>query len=182
VQGSLMAIVKVKFVKPGRNERGSAKANIRYMQNRRGKDGAKITRTLFGNGGVMGRGDAYNLIDEAEQGSRFFRVIVNPDTKTEDTKRDLNLREVLETTISAMRERLDIQVSYVVAIHADHTPQRHIHALVIARERLLPAQLMIQTATQVCGEQRKQRDLLHEQHREQEQSREGKVWERERSK
>src|SRR5437899_7022240 len=107
-----MAIVKVKFVKPGRNERESAKANIRYIQNRRGKDGAKITRTLFGNGGVMGRNDAYSLIDEAEQGSRFFRVILNPDVKTEDTERDLNLQEVIETTISTMRKGLDAQVSW----------------------------------------------------------------------
>src|SRR5437899_4152606 len=152
-----MAIVKVKFVKPGRNERESAKANIRYIQNRRGKDGAKITRTLFGNGGVMGRSDAYSLIDEAEQGSRFFRVILNPDVKTEDTKRDLNMQEVIETTISAIKEWGEREVSWVAAIHADHTPQRHIHALVITKERLLPVNLMRDTATNECVEQRRER-------------------------
>ena len=157
-----------------------AKATIRYIQNRRGKDGAKITRTLFGDGGVMGRIDAYSLIDEAEGGSRFFRVVINPDVKTEDTQRDLNLREVIETTISTMREGMNTDVSWVAAIHADHTPQRHIHALVIAKERLLPANRMRATATQTCVEQRRERDLLHEQHREQ--GKEGHEWQREKSK
>jgi len=178
----MMAVVRVSYIKPGRKERAGAKANIRYIQNRRGKDRVKITRTLFGDGGVMGRNDAYSLIDEAEWGSRFFRVVINPDVKTEDTKRDLNLREIIETTISTLREELDTDVSWVAAMHDDHTPQRHIHALVIARARLLPAPLMIQTATQLCRQQRQERDLLYEKEREQEQGKEGNVWERERSK
>ena len=181
MQHKTMAVVRASYIKPGRKERAGAKANIRYMQQRRGKDGAKITRTLFGDGGVMGRNDAYSLVDEAEAGSRFFRVVINPDVKTEDTKRDLNLREVIETTISTLREELDTEVSWVAAIHNDHTQQRHIHALVIARARLLPAPLLIQTATQLCHEQRTERDLLYEQEREQE-GKEGHVWERERSK
>lgn len=183
MQSNLMAVVTVKYIKPGGNVRAKAKATIRYIQHRRGKDGTRITRTLFGTGGVMGKQDAYSLIDEAGVGERFFRVIINPDTKTEDTKRDLNLHEVIETTISIMREELTTrEVSWVAAIHQDHTPQRHIHALVIAKERLLPAQLMIQTATRVCREQRRERDLLSEQQREQEQGKEESTWERERSK
>ena len=90
--------------------------------------------------------------------------------------------ELIEATISTLREELDTEVSWVAAIHNDHTPQRHIHALVIARARLLPAPLLIQTATQLCHEQRTERDLLYEQEREQEQGKEGHVWERERSK
>jgi hypothetical protein len=46
-----MAIVKVKFVRKGAKERKGAKANIRYIQNRQGRDGAKISRPLFGSGG-----------------------------------------------------------------------------------------------------------------------------------
>ncbi len=177
-----MAVVKVNYVKPGRNARAGAKATIRYIQNRRGKDGAKITRTLFGTGGVMGRNDAYSLIDGAEEGSRYFRVIINPDVKTEDTRRDLNLQELIETTISVTREGHDTEVSWIAVIHNDHTPQRHIHALVIAKERLLPAPLMIQTATKRCLEQRRERDHIYEQHREQERGKEEQVWQRERSK
>ena len=43
-----MAFLEVKYVKKGRHEREAAKANIKYIQNRRGRDGAKIQRTLFG--------------------------------------------------------------------------------------------------------------------------------------
>ena len=173
-----MAIVKVSFVKPGKNVRAGAKANIRYIQNRRGKEGAKITRTLFGSDGLMGRLEAYRMIDEAEQGSRFFRVIINFDAKAEDTERDLQLEAVLQNVIHGLEENLKRYVSYVGVVHDDHTPLRHIHALVIAKERLLPVQQMRHTATQICLEQRRVRDLLHEQVRE----RGDTVWQRERSK
>lgn len=68
-----MAIVIARYIPKAK----SAKANLRYIQNRSGKDGAKITRTLFGSDGCMTREEAYRMIDEAERGTRFFRVIIN---------------------------------------------------------------------------------------------------------
>src|SRR6266702_3931565 len=85
---SLMAIVKASFTK----STGGAKASIRYIQHRPGIEGTSVTRTLFGSDGLMGRYEAYRMIDEAQKGSNFFRIIINPDVKTEDTKRDLALR------------------------------------------------------------------------------------------
>jgi hypothetical protein len=176
-----VAVVKVNYVP--NNNRAKAKDFIKYMEQRAGRDGAKITRTLFGTGGVLQRLDCYNLIDEAERGTRYFRVVINPDVKTEDTKRDLNMAELVETTISKMREEMNIPLEWVAAIHTDHTPQRHIHAFVIAKTRLLPAVAMRETATQICREQRQERDLIYEKAREMEQERggEGRIWERERS-
>ena len=66
-----MAIVKASFTK----SQGSAKAAIRYIQHRPGIEGATVTRTLFGSDGLMGRYEAYRMIDEAEKGSRFFRFV-----------------------------------------------------------------------------------------------------------
>src|SRR6185437_4867406 len=103
-----MAIVKVSYTPKA----GRAKATIRYMQHRPGKDQEKITRTLFGSDGLMGRWEAYRMIDEAAHGSRFFRIIINPDAKTEDTKRDLSLREITERTIHGLEEHLDKPVSW----------------------------------------------------------------------
>jgi hypothetical protein len=48
-----MAVVKANFVKLDKNEKNKAKAHIRYIQHRHGKDGEKLTRTLFGNDGAM---------------------------------------------------------------------------------------------------------------------------------
>ena len=167
-----MAIVKVNYAKNA----GSAKASIRYMQHRPGGEGEKITRSLFGSDGLMGRYEAYRMIDEAEKGSRIFRIVINPDMKTEDPKRDLNLREVLQTTIQELSQQLHQDIAWVGVVHADHKPHRHIHAIAIANERLLPVVAMRQTATQVCLEQRHERDLAREQ---QEQRKEAQ-WERER--
>ena len=43
-----MAVVRANYVKRGKDERKGAKANIRYMQERPGRDKEKLTRTLFG--------------------------------------------------------------------------------------------------------------------------------------
>ena len=50
-----MAIVKATYTKSS----GGAKASIRYIEHRPGKDGEKVTRTLFGVDGLMGRWQAY---------------------------------------------------------------------------------------------------------------------------
>src|SRR5438270_13310253 len=113
-----MAIVKATYTK----QKDGAKASLRYIQHRPGKDGAKINRTLFGSDGAMGRYEAYRMIDEAEKGSIFFRFVMSPDARTEDTKRDLHLREVTEKTMLSLEERLNKPVAWVAAVHADHAP------------------------------------------------------------
>ncbi len=151
-----MAIVKASYTK----SRGGAKANIRYIQHRRGKDGAKIVRTLFGSDGTMNRGEAYRMIDEAEQGSVFFRLKISPDPTAEDTKRDLFLQEVTHKTLDSLEARTGTSVSYVASIHDDHTALRHVHVLAVVKGRLYPEDFkaMRETATSVSVAQRKSRD------------------------
>jgi hypothetical protein len=155
-----MAIVKVNYCKAPKAAR--AKATIRYMQHRPGKDGAKITRVLFGSDGRMERIEAYQMIDAAEEGSTLFRIVLNFDPKTEDTFRDLSLRDVTEQVMRALEDQLHKPVSWVAAVHDDHTPLRHVHALAIVKEKILPVVAMRQTATQVCLEQRRERDHARE--------------------
>jgi hypothetical protein len=67
-----MAIVKATYTR----SRGGAKASVCYIQQRPGKDREKITRTLFGRDGAMGRFEAYSVINEADEGSYFYRFVV----------------------------------------------------------------------------------------------------------
>src|SRR5437868_9544326 len=127
-----MAVFVMNFTK----SKGGAKANIKYIQHRPGKDRAKVTRTLFGWDGAMGRYEAYRMVDEAEAGSSYFRIKISPDPKTEDTKRDLALREVTETIMQTFEERIRKPVQWVAAEHDDHTPKRHMHVLAVSRGRL----------------------------------------------
>src|SRR5207302_5358473 len=90
----LMAIVKANYTKHA----SGAKASIRYIAHRPGKDGQHITRPLFGIDGQLSRQEAYRMIDAAEQGSVFFRFVISPDPKGEDKEHDLHLREVTERT------------------------------------------------------------------------------------
>jgi len=169
-----MAIVKATYTK----QRSGAKASIRYIEHRPGKDGEKITRTLFGSDGAMGRYQANRMIDEAEKGSIFFRIVISPDPTREDTKQDLHLREVTEKTMQTLEERVQKQVQWVAAEHDDHTPKRHVHVLAVSRGRLNRGDLkdIIQQATDACLAQRRALDLAQEQMQE----REGEAWERSR--
>ena len=63
-----MAIFKANYVKRGTTAKALAKASVRYNQHRPGKDGERITRTLFGSDGAMTRHEAYQMIDEAQKG------------------------------------------------------------------------------------------------------------------
>lgn len=176
-----MAVVIAKYIQNNVKSEGKAKANIRYIEHRPGKDGARIWRTLFGIDGRMSREEAYKIIDQAEKGSIFWRIKISPDPKTEDSKRDLSMQEVTEKTMNTLQEHLGKQVAWVAAIHADHTDIRHIHVLAILPKltrdefRELP-NILIQRATEASREQRQELDLVRE-HRQQEQEQEGGAWE-----
>jgi hypothetical protein len=152
--------VKATYTKKG----DGAKASIRYMQNRKGRDGGKTSRNLFGSDGLMGRFEVYRMIDEAEKGSHFYRIIISPDPKGEDTEKDLFLRELTERTMNALEERLETHLFWVGVEHSDHAPHRHIHVLAVVPGRLRVAdfQTMRQTATEAALEQRHQRDLIRD--------------------
>jgi hypothetical protein len=156
-----MAIVKASYTK----SRGGAKASIRYIAHRPGKDGVKITRNLFGIDGLMGREQAYGFIDEAEEGSLFYRFIVSPDPNQEDLKRDLHLREVTEKTMQTLMARLKQEVQWVAAEHDDHAPNRHVHVVAVVKGKLhIPDfQAMRERATKAALFQRKERDFAREQ-------------------
>lgn len=184
-----MAFLEAKYVKKGWDERKSAKNNIRYIQNRPGRDGAKIQRTLFTSGGNVERLDVYRMIDKAEPGSMFFKVIINFDPQTEDTRRDLSHREIVERVMAAVADQLHTSFPWVAVLHDDHTGLRHIHAMLVVKERRLPVAAMKQAASEAISAQRQERDMLLAQNQEREkQAKElGKeeperVWLRERSK
>jgi hypothetical protein len=157
-----MAIVKATYTK----SRAGAKASIRYIEHRPGREGDKITRSLFGIDGVMRRDQAYRLIDEAPKRTIFYRFVVSPDPKKEDMRRDLHLREVTEKTMQALRERLKREIAWVAAEHDDHAPNRHVHVVAVVRGRLhsRDLQAMRQRATEGALFQRIEHDLAREQH------------------
>jgi hypothetical protein len=122
------------------------------------------------------------VIDEAEPGSTFFKLIINFDAKTEDTQRDLNHREIAERVIRTIAKELNQPVAWVAAFHDDHTPLRHIHALAIVKARLLPVEALREEATAACLAQRRERDYYLLRQHQPEQGKEESTWERERSK
>ncbi len=152
-----MAIVKANYTKSSVN----IKASVRYIQHRRGKDGQKTYRTLFGIDGELKREEAYTLIDEAKKGTRFFRLVISPDPKIEDTGKDLNLREITEKTIIGLGKRLQQTIQFIGAIHNDHAPHRHVHVIALISGKLTRNDfaLLREIATEESLFQRQERDL-----------------------
>jgi hypothetical protein len=155
-----VAIVKARYTK----KQEAAKASIRYIAHRPGKDNQRTTRTLFGTDGAMSRQQAYAVIDDARQGSVFFRFVISPDPEREDTNKDIYLRSIAERTMQALAERLHKPVSWVAAIHADHAPHRHVHVLAVVEGRLQRDDLhaLTNAATGASLEQRSELDLAQE--------------------
>ncbi len=153
--------------------RRAAKASIRYIANRPGRDGKRLVRTLFNADGKMERVEAYQMVDQAKTGSYFFRLVISPDPQKEDSRRDLSIREIAEKTMQALEDRFKQQLQWVGAIHADHAPHRHVHLVAILPGRLQVHDLtnLREAATSLALEQRRQLDLARET-----QEREERAW------
>jgi hypothetical protein len=167
-----MAIVKVTSYT--RNTQ-AIKATIRYNQHRAGKDGKRKSRELFGLDGSMGRIASYEMIDNAEKGTVFFRFVISPDQETEDTLKDLELKELTRQTMLALQEQLAQRVPFVAAIHDDHTEIRHVHLVACLTSRLDPSHFktMRDAATETAKQQRLERDMVRAP---QQQQQEGGQW------
>ena len=156
-----MAVVRANYVKKGKSERKVAKANIRYIQERPGKDREKLTRVLFDNAGFIGRHDAYQFIDEgAKKGRFFYRLKLSPDPAKEDTKRDLNMQKLTRSLMRSLEKRLKATIPWAGALHDDHTDIRHVHILAAIPRRLKNYELeaLIREASFYCREQRRELD------------------------
>jgi hypothetical protein len=167
-----MAIYKANYVKRGEGEKKRAKATIRYIEYRRGKDGERIRRTLYDTDGPMTRQEAYWMIDAAEEGSYFYRSIISPDPNSEDAEKDLDMRDIAERTMLKVNERFNRPILWVAATHADHKPHRHIHVLAVVPGKLnvKDFETLRAEATAACLQQRLELDYalqLQQQEREQ---------------
>jgi hypothetical protein len=155
-----MAVVKANYIRnrKGANMRAIAKETLGYIERRPGRQKEEMARTFFSWGGELTEEQAMGLIDFAPKGTRFWRFIISPDPKTEDVKKDLNLREITKLVIGCLEKRFHREIEFVAVEHNDHTEKKHIHSIALLRwnERLYVPELMelIETATKGALEQR----------------------------
>ena len=127
-----MAIVKAKHI------RGKAriKAHLRYITHRRGMEGERMSRPLFGRDGPLSKLQIYNMIDATRPGAVFHKFVFNSHPVKEDTRKDLNLWELTRKTLEHIKTQFGESVPFVATIHDDHTLLRHIHGFFIVEGRL----------------------------------------------
>jgi REP element-mobilizing transposase RayT len=159
-----MAFVGTSYVRRGKVGNAKAKDTVRYIQHRPGKDNERMMRPLFTSDGPMTRLETYQFIDEAPKGTHFYTVITNPDPSTEDTYKDLDMRQIAITTMQTIEAIVGTPVIWVAAIHDDHTDKNHVHALAAIQGRLDKPDVdrLRKATTQACLEQRQELDWTRE--------------------
>ncbi len=64
-----MAIVKAKYIR----SKPRIKAHLRYITHRRGAEGERLTRPLFGRDGALSKQQIYDMIDKARRGGDYSK-------------------------------------------------------------------------------------------------------------
>ena len=127
-----MAIVKAKYVRG----KSRIKAHLRYITHRRGMEGERMSRPLFGKDGALSKQHIYGMIDATHPGAIFQKFVINFHPVKEDTRKDLNLWEITRNTLEQIKTKSGDSVPFVATIHDDHTLLRHVHGFFIVEGRL----------------------------------------------
>jgi predicted Zn-ribbon and HTH transcriptional regulator len=127
-----MAIVKSKYIRG----KPRIKAHLRYIIHRRGFEGERITRPLFGRDEPLSKQQIYDMIDATRPGAVFQKFVINFHPLKEDTRKDLNLWEITRKTLEQIKTQFGDSVPFVATIHDDHTLLQHVHGFFIVEGRL----------------------------------------------
>jgi hypothetical protein len=127
-----MAMVKARYVRG----KSRIKAHLRYITHRRGMEGERMSRPLFGKDGALSKMQIYDMIDAAKRGAVFHKFVINFHPVKEDTRKDLNLWEITRKTLEHIKTPFGESVPFVATIHDDHTFLRHVHGFFIVDGRL----------------------------------------------
>ena len=130
-----MAFVKSKYVL-GKDKIERIKVHLRYITHRRGMEGERMSRPLFGPNGPLSKLQIYNMIDATRPGVVFHKFVFNFHPVKEDTRKDLNLWEITKKTLEHIKTQFGDSVPFVATIHDDHTLLRHVHGFFIVDGRL----------------------------------------------
>ncbi len=157
-----MAIVKAKYLR----SKPRIKAHLRYITHRRGEEGERITRPLFGRDGALSKQQIYDMIDNARRGAVFHKFVINFHPLKEDTRKDLNLWELTRKTLEQIKTQFGDSVPFVATIHDDHTLLRHVHGFFIVEGRLPKEEFakikgLWKVASKEVWRQRRRLDRMH---------------------
>jgi rubrerythrin len=102
------------------------------------------------------------MIDGAPRGTIFYRIVVSPAPRQEDTYKDINLTDLTLDTLLALEERLGRHVQFAATVHDNHSPNRHVHTLVLVNRRLTREdfRFLRQAVTRSARQARRLRDLV----------------------
>src|SRR5690349_5656615 len=155
-----MAVLKLKFCR-NPSPRRRAKAHIRYISHRPDREHVRKARELFSADGAKDKAYAYQFIDQAPKGTRFFKLMYSPDPLREDTYRDIPIKTLFQKMMLMLERQLGRKLAYVAALHDDHTDARHIHSLIACKGKISKEDLAIikRFATEASRRERKARDI-----------------------
>jgi hypothetical protein len=156
------------------NIKAAAQATLGYNAHRVDKEKQRMERILFGNGGLLTEEQAMRTIDEASKKIYFFRMILNPDPKTEDRDKNTDLWKLTKELVQWLEQTLEREIPFIAAEHDDHTDLKHIHAILlierVGREKMITVPIINQMRELASGralqqQQGREQVLAHQQDR-----------------
>lgn len=131
---------EVNYIHRTKTMRVQAKKHLGYIGERPGKDKADIIRSLFGKAGKFTKEQVEKMIEDAPDNTLFWRLKLNPDPVLENPEKILNLEELTRDAVSWLEERIGKNdtprnIPFVGAIHDDHTPLAHMHAILFIQRQ-----------------------------------------------
>jgi hypothetical protein len=158
-------VIRLNFVKHFQKQK--IKATIRYNSHRRGRDGEKMSRQNFGwDNRDLEKDEIYQMMDAAPKGTNFFRFKINPDPKTENPRKNLDLRDLTIKFMLKLQELKGREIQFIATIHNqfDHTGRPHVHAVVLLKGRITRKNLkdLIQTGRSLALKQQKRFTLVRQ--------------------
>jgi len=135
-----MAIVKAAYTKLHK----AIKASVAYYTARPNREGTRGQRVLFGKDGQRSKEDVETMLRRMPKGTYFYRIVLSPDPKTEDTDRTLSLEGLTRRALAAFtkKKRRDL-LDYAAVCHTDHTPNRHVHVIACFAKKLTRSDLFL---------------------------------------
>src|SRR5436309_396946 len=118
-----MAIVKASYTRKPPN----IKASLRYYTHRPTIEGRRGTRELFREWGKLTKPDVYRMIDGAQKGTYFYRLVLSPDPNSEDREKNINLERLTRRTLARFaNHKRQGAITFAAVAHTDHTDKRHV--------------------------------------------------------
>jgi len=134
-----VAVIRASYTKAGAGGASSAKEGLRYGMHRADAGGDQQYREVYDRNGTLSKQEAYDRIDQAEQGGGryYYRLTLNQGQGHGQVDMQAWTRDVM----GELEQRHGRPVEWLAVEHKDHSQHDHVHVIAVTSKTLSKADL-----------------------------------------